>query len=107
MKPAVFRPQAKQDFRDEVRYDRKKAGTRVARRLVTAIGENLRSLEQQPAMGSPKLGQEVEIEELRTWEVSGFPLLLIYIERLDHLDVVRVLGQRQNVAALIRKISGK
>ena len=107
MRPAVLRPQALQDLRNEVRYYRKKAGARVARRLVDAIESDLKTLQRQPAMGAPTLGHELGIESLRTWEVSGFPLLLIYIEHPLDLDVVRILGERQDIAAIIgNKSSG-
>ena len=105
MKPAVLRPQAKRDLRSEVRYYRKKAGARVARQLVDAIESNLQTLQRQPAIGAPTLGQELGISRLRTWEVSGFPLVLIYIEHPRHVDVVRILGERQDIAAIIRKPS--
>ena len=77
----------------------------MAARLAGAIEADLQTIEQQPAIGAPTLGHELGIPDLRTWEVSGFPLVPIYIERLEYLDVVRLLGQRQNVAALIRTIS--
>jgi toxin ParE1/3/4 len=100
VKPAVLRPQARQDLRSELRYYRKKAGARVATRLVDALESDLRTLQRQPAIGAPTLGQELGITNLRTWEVSGFPLLLVYIEHPQHLDVVRVLGERQDIATI-------
>jgi toxin ParE1/3/4 len=105
VKAAVLRPQAKQDLRNEIRYYRKRAGSKVADRLIDAIDAALEALQRQLAIGSPTLGQELGVEGLRTWDASGFPLVLIYIERVDFLDVVRILGQRQNIAALIRMIS--
>ena len=47
-------------------------------------------------MGSPSLGQELGITGLRTWLVSGFPLTFWYFERETCVDVVRLVGQRQN-----------
>ena len=31
----------------------------------------------------------------------GSPLLWCYFERADHLDVVRLLGERQDIAAIL------
>ena len=31
----------------------------------------------------------------------GSPLLCCYFERADHLDVVRLLGERQDIAAIL------
>jgi toxin ParE1/3/4 len=33
--------------------------------------------------------------------VAKFPLLWCYFERSEHLDVVRLLGERQNIAAIL------
>lgn len=37
----------------------------------------------------------------REWQVAKFPLLWFYFERGDHLDVVRLLGERQDIAAIL------
>ena len=34
-------------------------------------------------------------------ESQSFPLLWCYFERGDHLDVVRLLGERQDIAAIL------
>jgi toxin ParE1/3/4 len=42
-----------------------------------------------------------ENEWTPTWRVAKFPLLWCYFERGDHLDVVRLLGERQDLAAIL------
>ena len=101
MKPAVLRPQALRDQPDEVRYYRTEGGTRVASRVANATNSALDQLELQPGMGSPALGKRIGIPGLRTWRVAKFPLLWCYFERPDHLDMVRLLGNRQDVAAIL------
>lgn len=101
MKPAVLRPQALRDQQGEARYYRGEAGTRVAVRLVKATSAALDQIELEPGIGSPVLGSSLGIPGLRTWQVKKFPLLWFYFERDDHLDVVRLLGERQDVAAIL------
>ena len=101
MKPAVLRPQALLDQRSEVRHYRKEAGTRVAVRVVKATDAALDQIELDPGIGSPVLGKRLGIPGLRTWQVAKFPLLWCYFERADHLDVVRLVGERQDVAAIL------
>ena len=101
MKPAVLRPQALRDQQTEVRYYRQEAGARVAVRLVKATNAALDQIEPNPGIGSPMLGKALGIPGLRTWRVAKFPLLWCYFERRDHLDVVRLLGERQDVAAIL------
>jgi toxin ParE1/3/4 len=101
LKRALLRPQALRDQQGEVRYYRKEGGTRVAVKLVKATQAALDQVELQPGMGSPRVGKRLGIPGLRAWQVTGFPLLWFYFERGDHLDVVRLLGARQDVAAIL------
>ena len=100
MKPAILRPQALRDREAEIRYYRKEAGSKVAVRLVGATDRALDRIELEPRIGSPVFGDVLGIPELRTWRVAKFPLLWFYVERGDHLDVVRLLGERQDIAAI-------
>ncbi len=101
MKPAVLRPQALRDQQGEVRYYRKEGGTRVAMEVAKATNDALDQVELDPGLGSPKLGKVLGIPGLRTWQVTRFPLLWCYFERADHVDVVRLLGVRQDIAAIL------
>ena len=73
----------------------------VALQLRTVAQSSLGFLEQNPGIGSPTLGKELEIDNLRTWRLTGFPLLWLYIEHPTHLDVVRLLGQQQDIVAIL------
>ena len=56
MKPAVLRPQALRDQRNEVRYYREEGGTRLAVKVAKATNDALDQIEHQPGIGSPTLG---------------------------------------------------
>ena len=101
MKPAVLRPQALRDQQGEVRYYRKEGGTRLALKVAKATNEALDQVELEPGMGSPRLGKLLGIPGLRTWRVGKFPLVWCYFEGADHLDVVRLLGERQDIIAIL------
>lgn len=101
MKPAVLRPQALRDPQAEARYYRGEAGTRMAVRLVKAANASLDQIELEPGIGSPVLGSRLGIPGLRTWPLRTFPLQWFYFERDDHLDVVRLLGARQDVGSIL------
>ena len=70
-------------------------------KLVNATNAALDQIEVEPGIGSPVLGKILGIPGLRTWQVSKFPLLWFYFERNDHLDVVRLLGERQDISAIL------
>ncbi len=101
MKPAVLRPQALRDQQGEVRYYREEGGTRLAVKVAKATNEALDQVELDPGMGLPRLGKLLDIPELRTWRVGKFPLVWCYVERRDHLDVIRLLGERQDIIAIL------
>ena len=101
MKPAELRPQALRDQQGEVRYYRKEGGSHVAVKVAKATNAALDRIELDPGIGSPTLGKRLGIPGLRTWRVAKFPLLWCYFERGDHLDVVRLLGERQDLSAIL------
>lgn len=101
MKPSLLRPQALRDRQSEVRYYRKAGGTRVSVQVARAVDAALDQVEQEPGIGSPVVGKQLGVPGLRVWRVAKFPLLWFYFEHEDHLDVVRLLGERQNVAAIL------
>ena len=47
------------------------------------------------------LAKRLGIPGLRIWKVAKFPLLWCYFERGDQLDVVRLLGERQDIATIL------
>ena len=101
MKPAILRPQAQRDQQGEARYYRSEGGPRVAVKVAHATNAALDQIELDPGIGSPALGDRLGIRGLRTWRVAKFPLLWCYFERADHLDVVRLLGERQDISAIL------
>ena len=103
MKPYRLRPSAREDRRAEVLYYRHEAGAKVAAKLVEALSKALVELEVNPAIGSPTLGKEIGVEGLRTWRIDGFPLSLLYFKRSEHVDGVRLIGQRQDQGDLVIK----
>ncbi|NCN98491.1 MAG: type II toxin-antitoxin system RelE/ParE family toxin [Rhodoferax sp.] len=103
MKPAIVRPQARADLRCEVLYYRKHAGKPVANQFVGAADDALQHLQNNPGTGSPRIGQILDIAGLRSWHITGFPLIWFYFEYVDHLDVVRLLGERQDILSILKE----
>ena len=101
MKTALLREKARDDLRHQLAYYRREASQSVALQLRTVAQSSLGFLEQNPGIGSPTLGKELEIDNLRTWRLTGFPLLWLYIEHPTHLDVVRLLGKQQDIVAIL------
>ena len=93
-------PQAREDRRNQVRYYSKEAGTKVAARLVAALRKALQDLARRQRIGSPTLGHELGLDGMRTWTVDGFAASLWYFERETHVDVARLVAQRQDASGI-------
>ena len=101
MKPAVLRPLAEQDLVDAARHYAHAGSAALAERMFDAALDALQPIQRMPAIGSPRLGELCEIPGLRSWRVTGFPMQWLYFEADDHLDVVRLLGDRQDIIAIL------
>ena len=103
MKPAHLRPSAEADLVEAARYDAREGGLLLGERMFDAAIAALQSIERMPSMGSPRLGQLCEIPGLRSWRIAGFPMQWLYFERSEHLDVVRLVGDRQDILAILEE----
>ena len=101
MKPARLRAQAKVDLSDVAFHYALEGGARLGQDCLSLALDALDLLATQPGMGSLRWAQPAEQPPLRAWRVKRFPVLWFYFERSDHLDVVRLLGERQDIAAIL------
>ena len=101
MKRAHLRPQAEADLLEATTHYAKEGSLELAERMFDAAIAALEPIERMPGMGSPRLGQLCEIPGLRSWRVTDFPMQWLYFEAEDHLDVVRLLGDRQDMLAIL------
>lgn len=101
MKPAHLRPLAEADLIEATRHYAAEGSIALAERMFDAALAALKPVERMPSMGSPRLGQLCEIPGLRSWRVADFPMQWLYFEAEDHLDVVRLLGDRQDIVAIL------
>lgn len=102
MKPALLRPSAEQDLIESTQHYLREGGVAVAERFFESALAALEPVERMPRIGSPRLGRLCGIPGLRSWPVTGFPRYWFYFEAEAHLDVVRLLGERQDIEAILR-----
>ena len=101
MKPAHLRPQAEADLVEAARHYATAASVTLAERMFDAAIAALVQIERMTGMGSPRLGQLCEIPGLRSWRVTDFPMRRLYFEAEHHLDVARLLGDRQDILSIL------
>jgi toxin ParE1/3/4 len=101
LKQARLRPQAQADLVRDVHYYEEQGGAELADRFFLAACAALPAIQQMPGMGSPHLGLLCDVPGLRTWPVKGFPVMWFYFDNDDHLDIVRLLGERQDLLSIL------
>jgi toxin ParE1/3/4 len=101
LKPAWLRPRAEQDLIEGARYYAQEGGAALGEQMFDAALKALEPIQRMPGLGSPRLGQLCEIAGLRSWRVAGFPMQWLYFEATNHLNVIRLLGDRQDIIAIL------
>lgn len=101
MTVARLRPLAETDLIERTRYYRVGGGTDLGERFFDAAIRSLRAIETMPGAGSPRAGDLTGIPDLRVRRVTGFPVGWFYFVRSDHVDVVRLLADAQNLPVIL------
>ena len=101
MTPAWLRPRAEADLIDKTRYYRTAGGDPLGQRFFDAALAALRAIERMPAIGSASIGDRCDVPGLRSWSIKGFPIRWYYFVTDDHLDVVRLLADAQDLPTLL------
>jgi toxin ParE1/3/4 len=99
--PAWLRPRAEADLVERSRFGAAEADAQVAERFFDAAISALQAVERMPGTGTPRVGELCEIPGLRMRRKNGFPCGWYYFVRPDHLDVVRLLADTQDLAAIL------
>lgn len=102
MKSVVIRPAADRDIDEAIEYVFQE-NPRAALRLLAAIEKACDTIARSPRVGSLRFSDALPVEGLRFLAVAGFPYLVFYFERRDHVDVVRVLHARRDIPALLQE----
>jgi toxin ParE1/3/4 len=101
--PAWLRPLAEADL-IERRYYADEAGEDVAERFFEAAIGALRAIERMPGIGTLRIGEICDIAGLRMRRTEAFPCGWFYFVRTDHLDVVRLLADAQDLTTLLEAL---
>jgi toxin ParE1/3/4 len=73
------------------------ADTDTALAFIGALEAAYRFIGENPAAGSPRWGHFLELPGLRSWRLKGFPWMAFYVERSDHIDIVRLLHSKRDI----------
>jgi plasmid stabilization system protein ParE len=98
---ARLRPLAEADLIDKTAHYRSAGGKKLAERFFDSALASLRSIERMPGIGCPLVGEMCDIAGLRSCPVKGFLIHWYYFIAENHLDVVRLLADAQDLPTIL------
>lgn len=102
-KPVVPRAQAHQDVEDAIAHYVAEDAAAAALGFIDALEKAYSHIGRHPATGSPRYAHELNLPDLRCWPLTRYPYLVLYVERLDHIDVWRVLHGQRDIPAWMQE----
>ena len=99
-----LRPLAEADLIERTRNYRREGGDDLGRRFFDAAVAALDAIGRMPGAGSPRLGELCDIPGLRFRRIIGFPCGWFYFIAPDHVEVVRLLAEAQDLPAVLAEI---
>lgn len=100
----ILRPQAEVDLVERARYYRDEGGDELGGRFFDTAMAALDAIGRMPGAGSPRLGESCGIDGLRVRRIPNFPCGWFYFASDDRVDVVRLLADAQDIAAVLADI---
>jgi toxin ParE1/3/4 len=95
--------QASRDVDEAIAHDLGEDAARAALGFVDALEQAYAHISRDPAAGSPRDAHELDLPGLRAWPLTRYPRLVFYVERLDHIDVWRVLHGQRDIPAWMQE----
>ena len=100
----ILRPQAEVDLVGRTHYYRDEGGLDLGERFFDAAITALDAIGRMPGAGSPRVGEVCGIDGLRVRRITNFPCGWFYFASGDHVDVVRLLADAHDIAAVLADI---
>lgn len=98
-RPVVPRALANRDVDEAVAWYLQEDAESAALGFINALERAYAHIGRHPGTGSPRYAHELNLPGLRTWPLTGYPHLVFYVERPDHIDVWRVLHGQRDIPA--------
>jgi toxin ParE1/3/4 len=102
MKKIVLRAIAKREIENGFSHYLIEASVELALSFSESVDLALKHILAFPASGSRRYGEMFDIPSLRSWRLERFPYILFYVERSDHLEIIRLLHQHSDILILLQ-----
>jgi toxin ParE1/3/4 len=105
-KPVIPRRRAMLDDDEIADYVLESGPEAIALGFVDAPESAYAQIGDHPGIGSLRHSYELELPGLRARMLKGYPYLVFYVERDDHVDVWRILQGSRDIPRLMRDPAG-
>lgn len=105
-KPVRRRRQARLDVEEAASHYAAEGDETLVESFVSDFDRAIAHIANHPASGSPRYANIPGLPDLRVWPLTRFPYLLFYIERDDHIDLLRVLHNKRDVGTQLNPGNG-
>jgi toxin ParE1/3/4 len=102
VKPVVPREQARRDVDEIVGHYIGEGALQAAFGFIDALERGYSHIGRHPGTGSPRYAHELNIPGLGCSGLARYPHWVFYVERDDHVDVLRVLHGQRDIPAWMR-----
>ena len=102
-RPVIPRERANRDAEEAVDYYLSEATEAVALGFIDALKQAYTHIGRHPGTGSPRHAHELNLPGLRAWPLNGYPHIVFYVERAEHIDVWRVLHGQRDIPAWMQE----
>lgn len=99
IKPVVPRAQANRDVDEAIAWYLGENAEHAALGFIDALERAYTHISRHPATGSPRYAHALNLPGLRCWPLARYPHIVFYVERLQHIDVWRVLHGQADIPA--------
>ena len=104
MKPLVRKLQADLDIEQALAYYAAEV-PHMELSFLDALEKAYLHIQRHPGTGSLRYAHALDIPGLRFWPCQRFPQMVFYIERYDHIALVRVLHGSRDIPATLQNDS--
>lgn len=104
VKPVIPRKLALRDVDAAVAYYLGEDASDAALGFIDALEKAYAHLSRHPGTGSPRYGHELNLPGLRAWPLTRYPYIVFYMERVESIDVWRVLQSQRDVPAWLQEL---
>jgi toxin ParE1/3/4 len=87
---------ADKDIIDAIDFYNDALAHQASIRFLDSIEKALRFILAFPKAGSSRLGEMVGLKQFKTWPLTKFPFLVVYIVENEEIDVVRLIHQKRD-----------